>query len=150
VDDNAGFLETLAHHLGGQGYKVLTAHSGLAALNQARASLPDLILLAVVLPGLDGLTVCQLLHLQPSTRDIPVILYTAQRGEAIRADCARVGATEFLLQPFSLETLSERVRRIRPPGLERHGPAVWSAAEGLAGTQWAAASPALRASPCSG
>ena len=132
VDDCPGFAGLLAHHLGGQGYRVITAHSGLEALNQARASLPDLILLDVVMPGLDGLTVCQLLRVQPSTRDIPVIVYASQGGEGLRADCVRAGATEFLFKPFSLATLSERVRQALP-NAGSDGPTAWSEVPAAAG-----------------
>jgi len=119
VDDEHEFVELLQYRLDGRGFEFLVATSGLEALNQARRHLPDLILLDILLPDLDGLSVCEILRRQPSTRTIPVILMSALQGQVTRQATATL-ADDFFTKPLDLDRLEARIRclmerRVAPP-----------------------------------
>src|SRR5271156_5894614 len=92
VDDENDFIELLRYKLAGQGYEFIVASDGLQALSQARQFKPDLILLDILLPDLDGLSVCEILKRQPATKKIPIIFMCAlssgvtKRTVAIQAE----------------------------------------------------------------
>jgi DNA-binding response OmpR family regulator len=121
VDDDATLREMLAYNLETEGYEVLTAPDGVAALEQAKSGQPDLIILDLMLPELDGLTVCRNLRL---TSDVPVIMLTARANELDKVVGLESGADDYLTKPFSMVELQARVkallRRSRPrqPGDE--------------------------------
>ena len=102
VDDEVDFVELVAFNMKRRGYEVLTASDGAEALSKARKFLPDLIILDVMLPELDGLSVCEILRSQPSTETIPVLMCTALSGEIARLNGAGAGADEFHSKPFKL------------------------------------------------
>jgi len=81
VDDENDFIELLQYKLAGQGYDFIVANDGVQALSQARQFKPDLILLDILLPDLDGLSVCEIMRRQPSTKKIPVIFMSASRAK---------------------------------------------------------------------
>src|ERR1039458_9742300 len=81
VDDEHDFIELLQYKLAGHGYDLIVANDGGNALSQARTMKPNLILLDILLPDLDGLSVCEILRRQPSTKKIPVIFMSAVRSE---------------------------------------------------------------------
>jgi DNA-binding response OmpR family regulator len=103
VDDEPDIVELVSFNLRGEGYDVVTAANGLEALNQARANLPDLIILDLMLPELDGL------HKLPSTAPIPVIILTAWKGELPRMIGLDTGAEDYITKPFSPRDLVLRV-----------------------------------------
>ncbi len=116
-------LEMMAYNLGAQGHKITTAASGLEALNKARRCLPDLIVLDLMLDGIDGFSVCEILRAQPSTAQVPVLVVTALGGQIARLNALSVGADDFLSKPFSPQELVRRVRELldarathQPPG----------------------------------
>jgi len=109
VDDEPDIVELIAFNLEAEGYAVITATSGLEALNRARAILPDLIVLDLMLPELDGLAVCEILRRLPSTAPIPVIMLTAWKSEPSRIIGLRAGAEEYITKPFSPRDLVLRV-----------------------------------------
>jgi DNA-binding response OmpR family regulator len=109
VDDEPDIVELVSFNLRGEGYDVVTAANGLEALNQARANLPDLIILDLMLPELDGLSVCEILHKLPSTAPIPVIILTAWKGELSRMIGLDTGAEDYITKPFSPRDLVLRV-----------------------------------------
>ncbi|MDB6064807.1 MAG: two component transcriptional regulator, winged helix family [Pedosphaera sp.] len=109
VDDEPDIVELVAFNLEAEGYEVITATDGMQALNRARAILPDLIVLDLMLPELDGLAVCEILHRLPSTGSIPIIMLTAWRGELTRMIGLEAGAGDFLTKPFSPRELVNRV-----------------------------------------
>jgi DNA-binding response OmpR family regulator len=131
VDDEPDIVELLAYNLRAEGYEVITGTDGIQALNLARSRLPDLILLDLMLPELDGFAVSEILHRLPSTADIPVILLTALKGEIARAVGLSTGACEYITKPFSPRDLVKRVNgtlrardnatRLESDGIE-HGP----------------------------
>ncbi len=125
VDDEPDIVELIAFNLEAEGYAVITATSGLEALNRARAVLPDLIVLDLMLPEMDGLAVCEILHRLPSTALIPIIMLTAWKTELSRMIGLQTGAEEYMTKPFSPRDLVVRVnetlrsREARVAGVER-------------------------------
>ena len=118
VDDEPDIVELIAFNLEAEGYAVITATSGLEALNRARAILPDLIVLDLMLPELDGFAVCEILRRLPSTALIPVIILTAWKNELSRMIGLQAGAEEYITKPFSPRDLVSRVNQtLRSRGL---------------------------------
>jgi DNA-binding response OmpR family regulator len=111
VDDEPDIVELVAFNLRAEGYDVVTAASGPEALNQARATLPDLIVLDLMLPELDGLAVCEILRRLPSTAPIPIIMLTAWKSEISRLIGLNAGAKDFITKPFSPRDLIVTVNR---------------------------------------
>ena len=105
VDDSPTVLEMITQILESGGYTVLTAVDGAEALDTARAERPDLILLDVMLPKLDGYRVCRLLKFDQNYRDIPIIMLTAKAEDQAVATGIRTGADQYLTKPVDPETL---------------------------------------------
>jgi two-component system phosphate regulon response regulator PhoB len=112
VDDETDMLEMMAYTLGADDHQIQTAVTGLDALNKARRFLPDLIVLDLMLDGIDGFSVCEILRAQPSTHQVPVLVITALGGQIARLNAFSVGADDFLSKPFSPQELLRRVREI--------------------------------------
>jgi DNA-binding response OmpR family regulator len=109
VEDDVTLQETLAYNLKRQGYEVGAAGDGPSALDQARTTHPDLILLDVMLPGMDGFEVCRVLRQEMST---PVLMLTARDDEIDRVVGLEVGADDYLIKPFSMRELLARVKAL--------------------------------------
>ncbi len=109
VDDSPTILAMLEEILVAAGYEVLTAEDGAQALESARAEMPDLILLDVMLPKLDGYRVCRLLKFDQKYKNIPVIMLTAKTEEQSMATGLRTGADQYLTKPVEPERLLEAV-----------------------------------------
>lgn len=116
VEDEEEILELLAYNLGKEGYAVQKAESGEAALRHARSDPPDLILLDLMLPGIDGLEVCKTLKGDSATRHIPIIMLTARSEEADIVTGLELGADDYITKPFSRRVLLARVKAV----LRRH------------------------------
>ncbi len=112
VDDEADIVELLSYNLQLDGFEVIGAASGLDALNQARTHLPEIIILDLMLPDMDGFSVCEILRCQPSTADIPVIVLTAMAGEFPRLHGFEVGATDYCTKPIRPRDLRDRVKAL--------------------------------------
>jgi two-component system alkaline phosphatase synthesis response regulator PhoP len=112
VDDEPDVVELISFNLCTRGYETITARNGLEALIKARRFQPDLVVLDVMMDGMDGLSVCEILHTQPSTKSIPVIIVTAAAGEIARLNSIAAGAADFLTKPFSPQELVRRIGRI--------------------------------------
>jgi DNA-binding response OmpR family regulator len=112
VDDEDDLAELLAFNLREAGYEVIKASSGTEALNRARSSLPDLILLDLMLPELDGMAVCEILRRLPSTSQIPIIMVTAWTSEQSRVLGFEAGAADYVTKPFSPRELILRINRV--------------------------------------
>jgi two-component system, OmpR family, alkaline phosphatase synthesis response regulator PhoP len=108
VDDENDFIELLQYKLAGHGYDLIVANDGVHALSQARLLKPDLILLDILLPDLDGLSVCEILRRQPATKKIPVIFMSALSSEVTRRT-ASMQAVDFFTKPLDLERLLQRI-----------------------------------------
>ena len=120
VDDDVKTVELVKLYLNRDGYRVLTAYDGVEALRLARESHPDLIVLDLMLPGIDGLQVC---HILRDESDVPIIMLTAKTTEQDRLTGLDLGADDYVTKPFSPKELAARVRAVlrRLPG--ERGPA---------------------------
>ncbi len=110
VDDEPDIVELVTYNLKAEGYEVYSAANGPEALNRARAVLPDLIVLDLMLPDLDGIAVCEILHRLPSTAPIPVIMLTAWSSELAQGIGLEAGAEDYMTKPFSPRELVLRVK----------------------------------------
>jgi len=107
VEDELTLLELLSQHLRAEGYTVLTSSNGEEALELARSQAPDVCVLDVMLPGLDGLSLCRIIRKES---DVPIILLTARGAEIDRVIGLESGADDYVVKPFSLPELMARVR----------------------------------------
>ena len=120
VDDEEDVLELVLYNLGKNGYKVETATTGEEALAKAGAKLPNLIVLDLMLPGIDGLEVCKKLKSDPKTDSIPIVMLTAKGEEADIVAGLELGADDYVTKPFSPKVLVARIRRILHRAVARH------------------------------
>jgi two-component system, OmpR family, alkaline phosphatase synthesis response regulator PhoP len=109
VEDDPDIADLIRHYLEKSGHAVQLLGSGAAVLPKVRADRPDLIVLDLMLPGLDGLMVCQALRSDPLTAAIPIIMVTARGDEADRIAGLELGADDYVTKPFSAKELSARV-----------------------------------------
>ncbi len=107
VEDESVLLDLLTRHLESEGYIVVTASRGDDGLEIARRETPDICVLDVMLPGLDGLSLCRILRRES---DVPIILLTARAGEVDRVIGLDNGADDYVVKPFSLPELTARIR----------------------------------------
>ena len=112
VDDEPATVALLRAYLEAEGYQVMTACRGEEALEKAFARLPDLVLLDVVMPGLDGFEVCRRLKADSRTQFVPVIIITALQELKDKIAGAEAGADDFLIKPFDCVELLARVRNL--------------------------------------
>ena len=112
VDDEEDVLELVRYNLDRNGYHVETASSGEEALEKARRKLPDLVILDLMLPGMDGLEVCRKLKSNVKTESLPIIMLTAKTEETDIVTGLELGADDYVTKPFSPKVLIARVRRI--------------------------------------
>jgi DNA-binding response OmpR family regulator len=114
VEDDLVLRETLAYNLDKEGYEVLTAEDGSYAVTLAKEQMPDLVLLDIMLPGIDGFEVCRILRQESNA---PVIMLTARDDEVDKIVGLEVGADDYLTKPFSMRELLARIkaqlRRVR-------------------------------------
>lgn len=109
VEDDPTLSETLRYNLEREGYRVYTAGDGIQALELARREHPDMLLLDVMLPRLDGFSVCRILRQES---DVPILMLTARQDEIDRIAGLELGADDYVSKPFSLGELLARVRAI--------------------------------------
>jgi len=112
VDDEEDILELVRHHLAREGYEVSCAETGEKALDTSRANIPDLVVLDLMLPGIDGLEVARLLKAAKATRAIPIIMLTAKGEEADVVTGLELGADDYVTKPFSPRVLLARVKAV--------------------------------------
>ena len=130
VEDSRDISELVRHYLERAGHEVQTIGSGSEVMRQVRATPPDLVILDLMLPGMDGLLVCQALRQNPETAGVPIVMLTARGEEADRIKGLELGADDYVTKPFSPKELVARVgallRRVeRQPGrstLLNYGP----------------------------
>jgi two-component system alkaline phosphatase synthesis response regulator PhoP len=115
VDDDVKTVELVRLYLDRDGYQVLTAYDGVEALRLARESYPDLIVLDLMLPDIDGLEVCRTLRHES---DVPIIMLTARTTDQDKLTGLDIGADDYVTKPFSHKELTARVRAVlrRLPG----------------------------------
>ena len=112
VDDESDFAELISFNLKQRGHEVHTALSGLEAVTQAPKLGPDLIVMDVMMPGIDGFSLCEILRNQPFANRIPVVMYTALAGQIAQLNGFEAGADEFLTKPFRIQELVGRVEKL--------------------------------------
>src|SRR5262245_38405367 len=130
VEDEQNIRELVCLHLGLENYDCVQCGDGEAALRLARARRFDLIILDLMLPGLDGVTVCRAIRRDSQNPDVPVLMLTARREESDKVVGLESGADDYLTKPFGVRELVARVR-----ALPRRAP------RPLVTTTWAAAKP---------
>jgi DNA-binding response OmpR family regulator len=112
VDDEQDLVWAVQHSLGDEGYEVLTAYDGLEALAIARRHRPDLVILDIVMPRLDGLQVCQRLRRDPTLAAVPILFLTVHSAIEDRIKGLDEGGDDYLVKPFDLRELRARVRAL--------------------------------------
>jgi two-component system phosphate regulon response regulator PhoB len=116
VDDEPEAVELIVFNLKQAGFDVVTAADGAEALGKARRASPNLVILDVMMPEIDGLGVCKLLRGDPVTRAIPVIMLTAKAAEVDRVLGLELGADDYVVKPFSPRELVLRVKKLLSRG----------------------------------
>jgi DNA-binding response OmpR family regulator len=112
VDDEEDIIELIKYNLKNEGYSILTALTGEQAIKITKQSQPDLIVLDLMLPGIDGLEVTKYLKNNEQTRDIPIVMLTAKGEESDIVTGLELGANDYISKPFSPKVLVARIRAI--------------------------------------
>jgi phosphate regulon transcriptional regulator PhoB len=112
VDDEKDIVDLVAYNVGKEGYGILKAYDGEGALRLARSKKPDLIVLDLMLPGIQGLEVCRRIRRNPDTAGIPIIMLTARGDEFDKVIGLEAGADDYITKPFSVKELLARVKAV--------------------------------------
>ena len=112
VDDEEDILKLVDYNLSKEGYRVSCVSSGEAAIAKAKENIPDLIILDLMLPGVDGLEVCRAIRMNTITRKIPIVMLTAKGEEADIVTGLELGADDYITKPFSPRVLLARVKAV--------------------------------------
>ena len=118
VDDEQAIVDLVRHHLTKEGLHCIEASEGDTALHLARTEHPDLLVLDLMLPGVDGLEICRLLRREQSTAKIAIIMLTARAEEVDRVVGLEMGADDYVVKPFSPRELVARVKAVLRRGQE--------------------------------
>ncbi|OGO17592.1 MAG: hypothetical protein A2Z15_08485 [Chloroflexi bacterium RBG_16_50_11] len=109
VEDDPSFSRAINYIVQKEGYDVITASNGMTGLRMAKEEKPDLLILDVMLPGLDGFEICNRLRQDPQTAKLPIIMLSAKGQEADKATGLKVGANEYLTKPIDRTLLLEKI-----------------------------------------
>src|SRR4051795_9032408 len=112
VEDDQHIRELVLLHLGLEGFTTASSGDGAEALQMARTERFDLIVLDVMLPGLDGVTVCRAIRREPHLKDVPILMLTARREESDKVNGLESGADDYLTKPFGVREFVARVRAL--------------------------------------
>ncbi|MCL4161599.1 UNVERIFIED_CONTAM: hypothetical protein GTU68_064422 [Idotea baltica] len=112
VEDDRSLASVLEYNFESAGYDVYCAHDGQDALNQARSKNPDVIILDLMIPVVDGIEVCRQLRSESATRQTPIMMLTAKAEETDQLIGFSVGADDYVVKPFSVRVLLERVKSL--------------------------------------
>jgi len=113
IEDERALTDVLAYNLEREGYDVTVAHDGKEGLRKAQMQTPDVILLDLMLPGLDGLEVCRALRAGDRTRAVPILMLTAKAEETDQVVGFSMGADDYVTKPFSVKVLLQRVKALQ-------------------------------------
>ena len=113
IEDDRSLAEVLAYNLKQSGYEVLTASDGQDGLLQAQMKSPDIVVLDLMLPVVDGLDVCRRLRADASTKDMLIVMLTAKAEESDELIGFSLGADDYVTKPFSVKVLIERIKALR-------------------------------------
>jgi len=116
VDDEEDIVEVISYNLEKDGYLISRAYSGEEALEKVRVDNPDLILLDLMLPGIDGLDVCKELKSNLASKHIPIVMLSAKGDEADVVSSLELGATDYITKPFSQRILSAKIKSVLKRG----------------------------------
>lgn len=112
VEDEVHIQQLVKYNLEANGYRVLTFDSGESLLSEVKTSTPDLFLLDIMLPGIDGLEVCRQIKSNPKLKNVPIIMLTAKSEEFDKVLGLELGADDYITKPFSVRELVARVKAI--------------------------------------
>lgn len=112
VDDESQLVDMVKMRLEASDYEVITAYDGKEGLDKARGERPDLIILDLMLPKMNGYEVCQLLKFDQKYKDIPIILFTARTQEGDKKTGFEVGADAYITKPFESQVLLGKIREL--------------------------------------
>lgn len=110
IEDETNIQELLKYNLEKNGYNVIVSDNGIDGLEEAIANVPDLILLDLMLPGMDGLEVCKRLRMDKRTKKVPIFMLTAKSEELDKILGLELGADDYITKPFSIKELIARIR----------------------------------------
>jgi len=116
VDDEKDFVQTLSFRLKAENFDVITAHDGDSGLEKAKKKSPDLIILDIMMPNMDGYMVCKMLKLEETLKKIPVIMLTVQPSELDEGASRDVGADAYMTKPFNPQALINKIRKLLGEG----------------------------------
>ena len=116
IEDNPSFSRAINHIVEKEGYEVSTASNGMTGLRMAKDNPPDLLILDVMLPGLDGFEICSQLRADESTEKLPIIMLSAKGQEADKTTGLSVGANEYLTKPIDRALLLEKIASLLAAG----------------------------------
>jgi DNA-binding response OmpR family regulator len=112
VDDEAQLVDMVKMRLEANGYDVITAYNGQEGLDKARRESPDLIILDLMLPKIDGYKVCRMLKFDEKYKNIPIILFTARAQQEDEKLGKEVGADAYITKPFEPQVLLEKIKQL--------------------------------------
>jgi two-component system phosphate regulon response regulator PhoB len=112
IEDESDILEVIEYNLKKEGYEVAGVEDGEDGLELVRSKVPDLVLLDLMLPGMDGLEVCRRIRYDPRTRHIPIVMLTAKGEESDIVTGLEVGADDYIAKPFAPREMVARVRAV--------------------------------------
>ena len=112
VEDDPGAIRLVSYTLEQEGYEVITALNGLEGLKKARADKPDLLILDVMLPGLDGFEVCRRLRADDGTAGLPILMLSAKAQEIDKTTGLKIGADDYLAKPADPADILDRVSNL--------------------------------------
>ena len=120
VEDDPDIKELISFNLSNQGHQVFEANNGELGIEKAREKIPDLILLDLMLPGIQGLDVCRIIKADQETKDIPIIMVTAMGQEEDIVKGLETGADDYITKPFSIKVLLARVSAVLRRSFEEY------------------------------
>jgi two-component system phosphate regulon response regulator PhoB len=112
IEDERGLTEVLKYNLEREGYETVVAHDGQEGLRKAQMQLPDLVILDLMLPTLDGLEVCRELRAGERTRNVPILMLTAKAEETDQVVGFSMGADDYVTKPFLVKVLMQRIKAL--------------------------------------
>jgi two-component system phosphate regulon response regulator PhoB len=113
IEDERGLTDVLTYNLQREGYQTIVAHDGQEGLRKAQMLLPDVIILDLMLPVMDGLAVCREIRAGEHTRNIPILMLTAKAEETDQVVGFSMGADDYVTKPFSVKVLMQRIKALQ-------------------------------------
>jgi two-component system, OmpR family, phosphate regulon response regulator PhoB len=113
IEDERALTDVLVYNLQREGYDITVAHDGKEGLRKAQMQVPDLLVLDLMLPGLDGLEVCRAIRAGERTRDVPILMLTARAEETDQVVGFTMGADDYVTKPFSVKVLMQRIKALQ-------------------------------------